>query len=376
MKTEKYDFTTQHGVDLSAEERLERCPLYQAIRWVAFNEKPINPALASILLPYYDEPNEWADFSEQDNFLLDKACKDLQLKLFKGELGAKGIICEKNSPASGKTINIPPSLWAANSKYMDLKELFTNHTNLDVLFNEINWPFNDMSLEIQNWLQAEHREMSIVEINLDTEQLLNVFSPRKVKSKGIIVYEEASAENNNRSAHMSGADSNNSKIQELLYEEANFKFCGPSDDPDEITGVTLGYRHLMCQLRYLLMPVLPKRAVEVLERIAVEPNNIYSAYEAQTQFATIAGDIKEALESDTKPKRSGRKPKYDWQGRIYPEIIIYIHENGHSDNASKMAEDIYEICSQKFGESNTPDIETLRKVAIRPIIQRFNAGNN
>lgn len=72
----------------------------------------------------------------------------------------------------------------------------------------------------------------------------------------------------------------------------------------------------------------------------------------------------------------GRKTKYEWHNHIYPEIACYIHENGNTENALKMAEDIYSICSAKYGEDNTPDIETIRKIAVAPICRRFKNENN
>ena len=111
----------------------------------------------------------------------------------------------------------------------------------------------------------------------------------------------------------------------------------------------------------------------------VSGNNICSVIYDKIQITTR--DIKMLLSNQSKtneesPEVRGRKAKFDWHNKIYPEIVVYVHENGNVDNASKMAEDIYSICSKKYGEENTPDIETIRKLATTPITRRFKFGNN
>ena len=77
----------------------------------------------------------------------------------------------------------------------------------------------------------------------------------------------------------------------------------------------------------------------------------------------------------SKESTRGRKQKFDWENLIYPEIAVYIHENGNVENAKKMAEDIYDICSQKYGEDKTPDVDYIRTKATNPITRRFKFGN-
>ena len=47
-------------------------------------------------------------------------------------------------------------------------------------------------------------------------------------------------------------------IIDAIAGAQNFRFCGPSDDPDEQTAVTLGFRHLVIQLKRLAGPSFPK----------------------------------------------------------------------------------------------------------------------
>lgn len=85
-------------------------------------------------------------------------------------------------------------------------------------------------------------------------------------------------------------------IEELIEQARKFRFCGPSDDPDEQTAVTAGYHYLVVQLKRLAGPILPRDAASKLSAIEVEMNNIYSAYEARAGLDALLPDIETALE--------------------------------------------------------------------------------
>jgi hypothetical protein len=85
-------------------------------------------------------------------------------------------------------------------------------------------------------------------------------------------------------------------IAEAIEGVHTIKFCGPSGDPDEQTGLTSVYRHLVIQLKRLAAPLLPPAAATQLESIDVEINNIYSVYEAHSEVVALLPDIQEALE--------------------------------------------------------------------------------
>jgi hypothetical protein len=82
-------------------------------------------------------------------------------------------------------------------------------------------------------------------------------------------------------------------------------------------------------------------------------------------------ELKKVLRQENieKPKK-GRKTKFNWH-EIHAIITLYIHENGCPKNQTKFAEELYSICSQKLGEDNTPDIESIRKMAVRPVLNAF-----
>lgn len=86
-------------------------------------------------------------------------------------------------------------------------------------------------------------------------------------------------------------------IAGLIESARNFRFCGPSDDPDEQTNVTAGYRHLVIQFKRLAGPILPPAIAAQLNAIDdVEFNNVFSAYDASSELEALFPDIEAALE--------------------------------------------------------------------------------
>lgn len=97
-------------------------------------------------------------------------------------------------------------------------------------------------------------------------------------------------------------------VKDLLEQEQAFRFCGPSDDPDEITGVTVSYRYLMAQIKTQIRPYLPESTALQLDKIEVEVNDIYSVYEAQAQLHALLPDIETALENGGKASNENTPP--------------------------------------------------------------------
>ena len=92
------------------------------------------------------------------------------------------------------------------------------------------------------------------------------------------------------------------QIREALNHHRSYRFCGPSDDLDEITSVTLGYRHLVIQLQRLAGPFLAEPAASVLNSIRVEPNDLYAAIDAHSEIEAMVPDIEEAIDITTRTK--------------------------------------------------------------------------
>jgi hypothetical protein len=84
-------------------------------------------------------------------------------------------------------------------------------------------------------------------------------------------------------------------IQDTLAQVRSFHFCGPSDDTDQQTAVTVGFRHLVVQLQRLASPVLPLDVAERLNKLDVEVNNLYSAFDANAEVEALLPDIEAAL---------------------------------------------------------------------------------
>lgn len=88
----------------------------------------------------------------------------------------------------------------------------------------------------------------------------------------------------------------------MAFENArNFKFCGPSDDPDEQTAVTLGFRHLIIQFKRLAAPILPEPASSRLKAIDVDAHDLYSAFDAKSELDALIPDIESALKNFQAP---------------------------------------------------------------------------
>jgi hypothetical protein len=84
-------------------------------------------------------------------------------------------------------------------------------------------------------------------------------------------------------------------ISDLIETARHFRFCGPSDDPDEQTSVTSGYRYLVTQFKRLAGPILPPEAASRLNSIDVKIDDLYSAYDAKAEMDALLPDIEDAL---------------------------------------------------------------------------------
>jgi hypothetical protein len=97
-------------------------------------------------------------------------------------------------------------------------------------------------------------------------------------------------------------------ITNAMEAAQQFRFCGPSDDPDEQTAVTVGFRHLIIQLQRLASPILPVPAASRLNAIDVEVDNVYSAFEAKAELDALVPDIEGALKIFSEAKNESMTP--------------------------------------------------------------------
>lgn len=87
------------------------------------------------------------------------------------------------------------------------------------------------------------------------------------------------------------------RIQDLIAEVQRFRFCGPSDDPDEQTAVTTGYNYLVIQFQKVAGPFLPEDLQRQLNAIRVDVQDLYSAYQAKAELDGLIPDVEDAIEN-------------------------------------------------------------------------------
>jgi len=88
------------------------------------------------------------------------------------------------------------------------------------------------------------------------------------------------------------------KIEKVISDIRQFRFCGPSDDPDEQTSVIVGFRYLIIQLKRLAGPLLPPDLNKRLDAIEVEFGDLFSTYDAKAEIDALLPDIDPLLFSD------------------------------------------------------------------------------
>ncbi len=86
------------------------------------------------------------------------------------------------------------------------------------------------------------------------------------------------------------------RLLAVIEDARDFRFCGPSDDPDEQIAVTTGYRYLVTQIQRLAAPLLPEADAALLKSITVDIDSIYTAYDARAELDALLPDIEAALE--------------------------------------------------------------------------------
>lgn len=91
-------------------------------------------------------------------------------------------------------------------------------------------------------------------------------------------------------------ESKKERLHHMINEVRNYRFCGPSDDPDEQTSVTTGFQYLLIQIQHLAAPLLPDTEAALLKGITVDVHSIYTAYLASAQLDALLPDIEAAIE--------------------------------------------------------------------------------
>ena len=93
-------------------------------------------------------------------------------------------------------------------------------------------------------------------------------------------------------------------IKDVIAEIMRFRLSGPSDDPDEHTAVTLGYRRLLVQLQRWATPILPQSTAESLNALTIDVDDLYTVYDATAEVVALLPDIEKALEAVATQKKA------------------------------------------------------------------------
>jgi hypothetical protein len=158
------------------------------------------------------------------------------------------------------------------------------------------------------------------------------------------------------------AASRSEQIRELLSQAATFRFCGPSDDPDEITAVTLGFRHLVTQIKRISRPIIPDELAAKLDALTVDPDDLYSAFDAKAELDALATDLEEALDvADASP----RQLHAGWI--VDPDLISKIEQsNGSRLNVVHLVRVLREINSS-FAHGNVVGTVLLMRAVLNHV---------
>jgi hypothetical protein len=111
-------------------------------------------------------------------------------------------------------------------------------------------------------------------------------------------------------------------IQELIIKARQFQFCSPSDDPDEQTAVTLGYKYLVIQFQQIAGPYLPEDLQRQLNGIRVDPDYLYTAYQAKAELDGLIPDIEDAIEQLDEFGATGSANMWI----VAPEIVAHLEQ--------------------------------------------------
>ena len=160
------------------------------------------------------------------------------------------------------------------------------------------------------------------------------------------------------------------RIREAINDHRTFRFCGPSDDFEEITAVTLGYRHIVIQLQRLASPILAGPIASRLNSLAVEVDNLYSAFDAHSETEAILLDIEDAIESATtsiQPPSPTRSLKQLLQKRDLSEInqeFARCMENVETDPPAAItaACSIFESLCKHYIEDNNLEVPSRQTI--------------
>ena len=146
------------------------------------------------------------------------------------------------------------------------------------------------------------------------------------------------------------------RVRDTITAMQAFRFYGPGDDPDEISAVTLGYRHLLIQLQRTATPLLPEAVATRLNSLGVEPEDLYSALNAHAEVEALTLDVEEAIEA----QEAIQQGVPGEEGREKP------HRTGDGSDSSAEASELIGLSSE---EQVAHMVDWFRRMYEHPVNQ-------
>ncbi len=87
------------------------------------------------------------------------------------------------------------------------------------------------------------------------------------------------------------------QLVEIVDQIENFQFCGPSDDPDEQTAVTYGYKHLVKRLVGLAKRIQDTEIQEELATIDPDIEDVYGVYDLHSDIQPLLNRVRELAQN-------------------------------------------------------------------------------
>jgi hypothetical protein len=90
-------------------------------------------------------------------------------------------------------------------------------------------------------------------------------------------------------------DSRTTKLFEFAEQIENFKFCSPSDDPDEQDAVVYGFKHLTKRFVGCARKIQNQGIQDAIKALNTDVDNIYGVLDLHANLQVIIDDLRELL---------------------------------------------------------------------------------
>ena len=85
----------------------------------------------------------------------------------------------------------------------------------------------------------------------------------------------------------------------LAYEIEKFKFCGPSDDPDEQTAVVYGFKHMAKRFSGMITKI---PMIEIPSNINFDIEHIVEAYDLHSDLQVVIDNLRSIIADSERTK--------------------------------------------------------------------------